>query len=129
MRVAVPEAKARIAMAEGQAPVAIELLRTAVAAEDALAYDEPRAWFIPVRQMLGEALLGAGSAREAAAVFREDLARNPENGWSLFGLRAALNAVQDETEASDVDKRLAAAWQYADYPLGADPASGPRPLN
>jgi hypothetical protein len=129
MRVAVPEAKARIAMAEGRAPVAVELLRAAVAAEDALAYDEPRAWFIPVRQVLGEVLLGAGSAREAAAVFREDLARNPENGWSLFGLQAALNAVHDETAAREVDKRLAAAWQYADYPLGANPASGARPSN
>ena len=48
---------ARIASAKGDSKTAIELLRKAVEVEDSLAYDEPPAWFLPVREMLGGALL------------------------------------------------------------------------
>ncbi len=33
-----------------------ELLRHAVELEDSLAYDEPPAWFMPVRELLGDTL-------------------------------------------------------------------------
>jgi hypothetical protein len=42
--------------------------RRAVAEQDALAYDEPPAWYFPVRESLGGALLRAGQAAEAEAV-------------------------------------------------------------
>lgn len=117
MRVAVPELKGRIALAEGRFDDALAFLRTAVGAEDALSYDEPRTWFIPVRQVLGEVHLRAGHSRDAAEAFREDLARNPENGWSLFGLRTALTDKQELAAAAKVDERFATAWRFADYPL------------
>ena len=36
----------------------------------------------------GRSLLKAGQPAEAEAVYREDLRRWPDNGWSLFGLAA-----------------------------------------
>ena len=63
-------------------------LDRAIRYEDALIYQEPADWHAPVRQNLGAVLLAAGRADEAEAVFWEDLKKNPENGWSLFGLVA-----------------------------------------
>jgi hypothetical protein len=47
----------------------------AVELQDALLYDEPPAWYYPVRESLGAALLRAGKAAEAEAVFRDGLRR------------------------------------------------------
>ena len=48
-------------------------------------YDEPPAWFYPVRQSLGAALLRNGQATEAEAV-SDTLAMRPRDGRLLFGL-------------------------------------------
>jgi hypothetical protein len=77
---------------------------------------EPPDWFNPVRPSLGAILLRAGRAREAARVYREDLVRHPENGWSLAGLATSLERVGDKG-AADVRARLAKAWARADVPL------------
>lgn len=82
----------RIAEAKGDSDAAIAAYQRAVAAEDALSYDEPADWFYPTRETLGGALLRAGKPGEAEAVFREDLKRNPNNPRSLFGLSEALKA-------------------------------------
>jgi len=63
--------------------------REALKIEDAGLYFEPPKWYYPIRESLGAALLNAGQSAQAAAVYREDLKRFPENGWSLFGLAAA----------------------------------------
>ena len=42
---------------------------------------------------LGTLLLESGRAAAAEAVFREDLERQPENGWSLYGLSRRQSAV------------------------------------
>src|SRR5262249_61615868 len=63
---------------------AARLLRAAVAEQDTHWFTEPPPWYFPVRQALGAVLLQAGRAREAEQVYRDDLARNPHNGWSLF---------------------------------------------
>ena len=47
----------------------------------------------------GAALLDSGSAKEAEAVYREDLRRNPDNGWALRGLAGALAAQGKAAEA------------------------------
>src|SRR5262249_59481234 len=90
LAVAVPIVAARIAASEHHDEEAIAQLRQAVAAEDKLAYNEPSDWFFPARHLLGAQLLIAGRAAEAEAVYREDLRRNPRNGWALYGLAAAL---------------------------------------
>jgi predicted Zn-dependent protease len=64
-------------------------------------------------------LLQAGRAVEAERVYREDLKRFPENGWSLFGLAQTLRAQGKSAEAADVDARFARAWAGADVTLPA----------
>ena len=112
-------AKAEIARAEHDRTTAIATLTEAVAREDQLHYDEPADWFFPVRHLLGAALLEAHKAGAAEAVYREDLRRNPGNGWSLFGLAQALRAQGKGDEAATVDGQFHEAWQYADIKLTA----------
>jgi tetratricopeptide (TPR) repeat protein len=107
-------ARADIALAENDAATGVALLREAVRREDLLAYDEPADAFFPVRHQLGAALLAAGDPKEAAAVYRADLARNPDNGWSLKGLALALAAQGHAEEAADAHRRFEAAWNHAD---------------
>lgn len=74
---------AQIALRDGKTDQGIHLLTEAAAAADRLRYDEPPDWAYPVRHSLGAALLASGRPAEAEAVYREDLKRNPNNGWSL----------------------------------------------
>ena len=60
----------------------------------------------------------SGKLPEAEAIYREDLKRNPENGWSLFGLLQCLRAA-GRPEVVDVEKRFREAWKYADVTLSA----------
>lgn len=96
---------------------AVAALREAVAIEDEIPYDEPPGWHAPVRHRLGAMLLESGKYAEAESVFREELRRNPENGWSLFGLQQALRAQGRTKEAEQVGARFERAWQYADVKL------------
>jgi len=108
---------ARIAAAKGNRPHAIELLRDAVATQDALLYDEPTDWYYPVRETLGGMLLQSGDAKGAEEVFRADLERNPRNPRSLFGLAQALRQQKRDYEADWVTQQLDAAWKGADVEL------------
>ncbi len=90
---------------------AVEHWKRGVAAEDALSYDEPADWYYPVRESLGGALLRAGRASEAEAVFREDLQRNPRNGRSLFGLMEALKAQKKTSDLGWVQREFENAWK------------------
>ena len=107
----------KLAAAQGDLAGAIGFYTKAVGAQDQLSYDEPPDWFYPVRETLGAALLARGAAAEAERVFREDLARNPGNGRSLFGLRAALQAQNKTADAAWVESEFATAWQQADVTL------------
>ncbi len=109
---------AEIASREGDTAKAISGLRRAVALEDQLNYDEPADWFQPARQVLGALLLRQGNWAEAERVYRADLAKNPENGWSLFGLMRALeNRGANEKLLSELDERFRKAWAQADIGL------------
>ena len=104
---------------QGRMADALATLREAAAAEDTLRYNEPADWPLPVRTYLGAALLDTGDAAGAARAYREDLTTYPGNGWSLFGLAKAQRASGDAAGAADSERRLAAAWQWADAPLVA----------
>ena len=119
LEVAEPIVAARIAATELRNDEALELLRQAVAAQDALAYHEPADWFFPARHLLGAQLLIAGRAADAEHVYREDLARNPANGWALYGLAAALAAEGRARDAAQATRRYEAAWRHADVRLQA----------
>jgi tetratricopeptide (TPR) repeat protein len=92
---------------------------TAIQLEDKLPYMEPPYWHHPARQLYGAALLQMGKASEAESVYREDLKRNPANGWSLYGLLASLRAQGKSEEAHAVEKRFREAWRLADITLTA----------
>ena len=110
--------KARLASARGDRKAAVVFLRRAVAAEDALAYDEPPGWYHPLsRESLGGALLLDKQYAEAEAVFREDLLRNRRNGRSLFGLAESLKAQGKMREAELVSGEFERAWKSADTRL------------
>lgn len=119
VRVAERVVSAEIALAEGDTGSAINHFEEAIAIEDGIPYDEPPGWHHPVRQMLGAVLIEAGQAAEAEAVYRAELRRNPDNGWSLFGLQQALLAQGREDEASRVGARFERAWVDADVELAA----------
>jgi tetratricopeptide (TPR) repeat protein len=108
-----------IAAKQGKIDEAVQLLETAVRQQDALQYQEPPPWYYPVRQSLGAVLLKAGRAEEAEAVYREDLKRNPENGWSLYGLTQSLQAQKKKEEAAEAEQRFRKVWARADVKLTA----------
>ena len=119
LAVAVAMLRGEVATARGQRKAGITALKAAVAAEDRLPYNEPPDWPLPVRPYLGAALLDAGRAKEAVAVYRQDLAKYPDNGWSLRGLALAQKKLKHADAAADSERRLAAAWQWADVELAA----------
>jgi tetratricopeptide (TPR) repeat protein len=108
-----------IATRSGKLDEGIAHFREALKIEDAGLYFEPPKWYYPIRESLGAALLKAGRPADAEAVYREDLKRFPENGWSLFGLASALRAQGKSAEAAAVDKRFSTAWSAADIKLAA----------
>jgi len=108
-----------IAARTGQTDVAIQHLLAAVAEQDGHWFTEPPVWYFPVRQSLGAALLSGGRPVEAEAVYRDDLKRNPNNGWSLFGLAQSLQAQGKVAEADAVHARFQKAWTLADVTLSA----------
>jgi tetratricopeptide (TPR) repeat protein len=106
-----------ILVREGKMDAALKALRAAVAREDKLRYSEPPAWAVPVRHALGAALLKYGQAAEAEGVYREDLRRWPDNGWSLFGLAASLETQGKKTEAAVVRAKFDEIWKHADVKI------------
>ena len=106
-----------IAVAGKQMEEAIRLFEDAAKTEDTLHYDEPPDWLIPVRHTLGAVLLQAGHAKQAEKVYREDLERNPNNGWSLYGLSEALRRQGRKTEAAEAEQAFKKSWEHADVKI------------
>jgi tetratricopeptide (TPR) repeat protein len=100
--------------AAGDHDTAVAALEEAVAHEDALLYGEPPEWSVPARQDLGAVLLAAGRPADAEEAFRADLAKFPENGWSLQGLAVSLRRQGREAEAAQVEAELDRVWETAD---------------
>ena len=111
--------RAEQAFAEGRSRIGIDELARAATLEDGLAYMEPPYWHKPVRHMLGAALLREGRYVDAERVYREDLARFPENGWALTGLVAALEGQGKRDDAQRARAALSRAWSTADVELPA----------
>jgi tetratricopeptide (TPR) repeat protein len=107
----------RIAELEGRNDEALTRFQTAVATEDSLIYDEPPDWYLHARETLGGFHLRRKEWTQAEAVFRADLARNPENARSLFGLAEALTGAGKKAEAEQVRARFQKQWSKADTKL------------
>ena len=106
-----------IAAAKKNYDPAIAHLERAVRLEDALVYTEPSEFHYPPRHALGAVLLEANRPAEAETVYWEDLKRNRDNGWSLFGLMQALKAQGKNEDAALVEARFKKAWAKADVTL------------
>ena len=107
----------KIAQAKKDHRAAIEWYKKAIAAEDALNYNEPADWYIPVRESLGSLLMAMGEFVEAEKVFRADLEKNPRSGRSLFGLSESLKAQGKASSAAFVQREFETAWKKADTRL------------
>ena len=118
-RIAELTLRAELALANADAAGAIDRLREAVVIEDRIPYDEPPGWHAPTRHALGAALLANGRASEAEAVYRDELQRNPANGWSLLGLAQSLDAQQRGSEAGEARQAFEKAWVHADARLAS----------
>ena len=108
-----------IAAAKKDYEPAIAHLERAVRLEDALVYTEPSEFHYPPRHALGAVLLEANRPAEAETVYWEDLRRNRDNGWSLFGLMQALKAQGKNEDASLIEARFKKAWARADVTLSS----------
>jgi hypothetical protein len=103
----------------GKPDEALAALREGIRLEDNLTYAEPADWMMPVRHSSGATLLSLGRAAEAELVFREDLVRNPENGWSLYGLARSLQMQGRRGEAASIRLRFNEAWKDADFKISS----------
>ena len=115
-----------IAYRRGEHDAAFAHLRTAIALEDELPYDEPWGWMQPIRHALGALLLEQGRADEAEVVYREDLGLggalpraqiHPDNLWALRGLLDCLERRGEVAEAALIRQRVAFAAARADLPV------------
>lgn len=120
LKVAAAVLDARIAEAGKNSAEAIDLWKKAVAAQDALAYDEPPDWYYSVRESLGAALCRNGQHAEAEKVFREELELHPRSGRALFGLIQALQGQKKDDDAAQVKPLFDEAWKHADTQLNFD---------
>jgi predicted Zn-dependent protease len=117
MQIATHELMGDVAYRQGDFAGAIQHYQVSKGLQDGLRYTEPAYWNKPVRHDLGAAQLAAGQAAEAERTYREDLEKFPENGWSLYGLAASLDAQGKTAEAEEVRARLTNAWSDADVTL------------
>jgi pimeloyl-ACP methyl ester carboxylesterase/tetratricopeptide (TPR) repeat protein len=128
LQIASRVAAGELAARQGRLPEAIHLLEEAVSIEDGIPYNEPPVWHQPPRQVLGALLVESGRPREAERVYREDLERFRENGWSLFGLAQSLEQQDRTDEAAGIRRRFVAAWKRADITLTSSRILGSAPM-
>jgi tetratricopeptide (TPR) repeat protein len=102
---------------DGQTEAALAELRAAAKIEDSLRYSEPPDWIHPVRHALGATLLKERRFEEAEKVYRDDLARQTNNGWSLYGLSQSLQQQGKHAEAAAVEARFRDVWKDADVTI------------
>ncbi len=117
LRIAEESLAGEMAAREGDYTEAISRLERAVRLQDGLIYTEPPDWHYPVRHSLGAVLLEAGRSAEAETVYWEDLAKNQDNGWALFGLMQSQRAQGKSADATLSEARFKKAWARADITL------------
>lgn len=117
LKVAAHMMNGEILLAERKYDACIAELRKGIVAEDQLGYDEPPDWLQPVRHTLGAVLVKIGRFPEAERVYREDLKRLPNNGWSLYGLAKCLKRLGRDKEAVTYEAQFARVWAKADMTI------------
>ena len=98
---------------------AFDLLRRAVEKDDALRYDEPWGWMMPIRHSLGALLVEQGRYDEAKAVFLADLELHPDNGWALKGLATCYHKTGLHQDAMITERLYSESWSRSDITIKA----------
>ncbi len=115
LAIAVAMLDGEISYREGHFDEAFAHLRTAIALDDALPYDEPWGWMQPTRHAYGALLLEQGRVEEAAAAYAADLGlddtlrrscQHPGNVWSLHGYHECLQRLGRDAEATIIGRQL-----------------------
>ncbi len=106
--------EASLLVADARSEQAVASLRQAIEREDQLIYTEPSDWPLPARQYLGAYLLSMRKPAEAEAVYRQDLAHHPGNGWSLVGLHQALSRQGKRAELPQLEATYRLAFSRAE---------------
>jgi tetratricopeptide (TPR) repeat protein len=106
------ELQALIAQAKGQTDQAIALLTEATKIEETMRPPNGAADPIkPSHELLGEVLLQAGKAKEAADAFETSLLRMPNRARSLMGAIRAHTAAGNKTRAAERQATLNSFWK------------------
>lgn len=100
---------AALAQAQKNPSAYIDYLKKGIELQDRLNYDEPPAWYIPVRQVLGFALLQQQQYVEAEAAFLKTLKTLQRNGRTLSGLAQSLKGQGRDADAYWVEREMKAA--------------------
>jgi tetratricopeptide (TPR) repeat protein len=119
IQIALADLDGEIARTSGDLDTAIAFFTKARDAEEALPYTEPPYWHQPSSHLLGAALLQAGRAKDAAEAYQRSLQYYRGDGWALFGLALAQDAMGDKAAADATRKEFATAWSMADVKLTA----------
>ncbi len=114
----------KIAFVRGDKKAAVEFLTRAIEAEDAIHYNEPPDWDVPVRELLGGVLLASGDFTDAEKVFRAEIAKHQRNGRALFGLSESLSKQGNASSARMVRNEFEKAWETADAKLSVADLTG-----
>ncbi len=110
---------AEVSAYEGDLQSSVSLLKEAVKIEDMLIYSEPSPWHIPTRQTLGHYLMKDEQFEAAEKIYREDLEKIRQNGWSLMGLYNSLQAQDKTEEAKAIKAEFEKAWENADIEISS----------
>lgn len=107
-----------VAAKSGDMEKAIALVRSAATRLDGLAFDfgPPPSIKLP-HELLGELLLAAGRANDAADAFTQSLKLAPLRSQSLLGLARAQAAGDKAEDAAATYRKLLAIWHLADADL------------
>ncbi|MEX1063143.1 MAG: hypothetical protein WEC12_06030, partial [Balneolaceae bacterium] len=97
---------------DGSTEAAIKSFARAASIEDGLMWDEPEPLPFASRHWLGAALLEDGQYEEAERVYLQELTHHPNNGWSLLGLKQALEA--QGKPVSEISEAFEISWTRAD---------------
>ena len=113
--------EASLAENQGRLTESIDKFKQAVDKQDRLNYDEPPALYIPLRLLLGKALLKDNRPKEAEEVFRKGLGEYQRNPRLLAGLATSLRKQDRIWDAYWIERELKSALNGKDCQLPLDP--------